>query len=264
MRTSDHFSLLLVALLTFGSFNIALGDSIDEALNRFHIENMMGQITSDISSEVSSSQSSKSEKKTKVKDRARVHEGSNRSSGSERSSDKGSSLTYTPSAAVTAKVHAEWIESLGAHPKEINVQAAQEEFAGNSALKRFDARFSRYGFSDHNTADSFAGLTIAAWETINDQNASAHPAGIRQFRARANEVMAKGYTGISDALKQHDSEYYKVLAMVYTDAANWQKSHNNANAAAFEAFKNSIRQRFLKLGVDLKRVRLTDTGFRIV
>jgi hypothetical protein len=66
MRTSDHFSLLLVALLTFGSFNIALGDSIDEALNRFHIENMMGQITSDISPEVSSSQSPKSEKKTKV------------------------------------------------------------------------------------------------------------------------------------------------------------------------------------------------------
>ena len=106
MKTVDRFSVLSVALLTFGSFNIALGDSIDEALNRFHIENMMGQITSDISSEVSSSQSSKSEKKTKVKDRAKVHEGSNRSSGSERSYDKGSSLTYTPSAAVTAKVHA--------------------------------------------------------------------------------------------------------------------------------------------------------------
>jgi hypothetical protein len=98
MRTVDRFSVLSVALLN------ALGDSIDEALNRFHIENMMGQITSDISSEVSSSQSSKSEKKTKVKDRAKVHNGSNRSSGSERSSDKGSSLTYTPSAAVTAKV----------------------------------------------------------------------------------------------------------------------------------------------------------------
>jgi hypothetical protein len=110
------------------------------------------------------------------------------------------------------------------------IRDAPEAFnaaVGNSALKRFEARFSRYGFSDHNTADSFAGLTIAAWETINDQNASAHLAGIRQFRARANEVMAKGYTGTSDALKQHDSEYYKVLAMVYTDAANWQKSHND-------------------------------------
>jgi uncharacterized protein DUF6683 len=260
MRTSYRFSLLLAA---FGLLSTALGDSIDEALNRFHIENMMGQITSDISSEVSGSHSPKSEKKTKVKDRAKAHQGSNRLSGSERSSDKDSSLTYTPSAAVTAKVRTEYIESLGTKPKE-TIQVAEQEFAGNSAQKRFDARFSQYGFSSHNTADSFAGFTIAAWETVTNQDASAHPAGIRQFRARANQVMAKAYAGTSDAIKQHDSEWCKVLAVIYTDAANWQTSHNNANAAAFEDYKNSIRQRFLKLGVDLKRLQLTDTGFKIV
>jgi hypothetical protein len=54
------------------------------------------------------------------------------------------------------------------------------------------------------------------------------------------------------------------LAMFYTDAVNWQKSHNNANPSAFEVFQNSIHQRFLKMGIDLKRLQLIDTGFRIV
>ncbi|HET9377815.1 MAG TPA: hypothetical protein VFO40_22780, partial [Chthoniobacterales bacterium] len=186
MRTSCRFSLLLEA---FGLLGTALADSTDDALNQFYTENMMGQLTSDMSSGVSK-QPSASPGGAKVHNRVKVRKGDNLSSGSSRSTNTGSPFTYMPSAAVTRKVYADFTaDYFGNQPKAVNVQAAQKEFAGHSADNRFDSRFSQYDFSNHNAADSFAGLLIVAWETVNNQNAAVHPAGIRQVRAKVNEFM---------------------------------------------------------------------------
>jgi hypothetical protein len=261
MRTPCCFSLLLAA---FGLVSTALADSTDDALNQFYTENMMGQLTSDMSSGVSK-QPSASPGGGKVHNRVKVRKGDDLSSGSSQRTNTASPFTYMPSGAVTREVYARFTTGyFGSHPKAVNVQAAQKEFAGHSAENHFDARFSRYDFSNHNAADSFAGLLIVAWETVNNQNAAVRPAGIRQVRARLNEFMVSKSAGkaYTNAEKQYNSEYCKVLAMFYTDAANWQKSHNNANSSVFEAFQNSIHQRFLKIGIDLKKLQLTDAGFK--
>jgi hypothetical protein len=98
------------------------------------------------------------------------------------------------------------------------------------------------------------------WEIINNQNASAHPSGIRQVRQKVNELLlAKfGSKSIPDATKQYYSEYFKLLAVCYADAIK----HPEFVASEAQGVRNFAYYYTRKLGIDLKKFRLTDAGFQ--
>jgi hypothetical protein len=139
-------------------------------------------------------------------------------------------FTYRPSTAVTGKVYARYIASQGSNPRKSVLEYIQKQFAGNLAEDRFDSRFAQYGFSNRNVADSFPGLLMVAWETVNIQDASTNPSGIRRIRQKVSTILATKYAGkaITDVSKQYDSEYFKVLAVFSMDA-------KKQDPAAFES-----------------------------
>jgi len=125
-------------------------------------------------------------------------------------------------------------------------------------LDVFNVRFAQYGFYNRDVADSFASLLIVAWETVNNQDASAHPSGIRRVRQKLHEILAAKYAGnaITDASKQYDSEYFKVLAVFSMDA-------KTQDPTAFENLRKTTYEIFLKRSrIDLKKLQLTDTRFK--
>jgi hypothetical protein len=227
---------LLSALIAWISISSALADSTDDALNQFYTENMMSRLTSDVSTEVSNA-SPDSQKETKLEKRARVHKSGSAPDHSGRGAD--AFFTYRPSVAVTGKVYAQYIANQRSNPRKSVLEYIQKQFAGNLAENRFDGRFSQYGFSNRNVADSFAGSLIVAWETVNNEDASTHPSGIRKVRQKVSEILAAKYSGktITDSSKQYDSEYFKVLAVFSMDA-------KKQDPAAFENLRKTTYQVF--------------------
>jgi hypothetical protein len=114
-------------------------------------------------------------------------------------------------------------------------------------VRSTDARFSRYGFSSRDASDSYAGYLIVMWEVINNQSASAHPAGIRQIRQKVNELLLSkfGSKTIADGTKQYYSEYYKLLAVCYLDALKHPESVDVSvgGAKGYEALRMDTRGR---------------------
>jgi hypothetical protein len=143
------------------------------------------------------------------------------------------------------------------------VPILQKELATDPE-SRFDARFSRYGYSSHNVADSLAGFLIVLWEIVNNQDASAHPSGIREVRAKVNELLLSKSAGktYTDAEKQYYSDYFKVLAMISKDSLRRKRSANDV--AGVQTIHNTAYLIGLKLGIDFKRLQLTDSGFKKV
>jgi hypothetical protein len=191
MRTAERLSLLLLALLASTSLSSALADSTDDALNRFYTENMMGQLTGDVPTV--GTNSLPSQKKEKVHKGDKTHK--SRAVSEQSSQDTDAIYTYRPSASVTGKVYAQYIANQGANPRKSVIEYIQRQFAGNLAENRFDARFANYGFYNRDVADSFAGLLIVAWETVSNQDASAHPSGVRGVRQRLREILAANRKG---------------------------------------------------------------------
>jgi Family of unknown function (DUF6683) len=233
-----------------------LADSTDEALNQFYVENMAARLSSEMPASSTATSPPQKEEKT--------HPGGKPSKTPKTSSrpTKPSSalFSYRSSAAVTQKARLNFTVAVAKNdPQKTSV--LQKEFSTNPE-SRFDARFSQYGFSSHNMADSYAGLLIVLWEIVNNQNASAHPNGIRQVRAKVNDLLltkAGGKT-FPDASKQYFSEYLKLLAVIYSDI--WKKQLSANNTAAVQNVQNTAYQSSLKLGIDFKKLQLTDNGFK--
>jgi hypothetical protein len=254
MRTAGRLSLLFLALLDSTSLSSALADSTDDALNRFYTENMMSQLTGDVPTVGTNPVPGQRKDKVHIGDKPHK----SRAVSEQSSQDTDSIFTYRPSASVTGRVYAQYIANQGTNRRKSVIEYIQRQLAGNLAENRFDARFNQYGFYNRDVADSFAGLLIVAWETVSNQDASAHPSGIRRVRQRLREIFAAKYAGkaITDASKQYDSECFKVLAVFSMDA-------KTQDPAAFENLRKTTYEIFLKRsGIDLKKLQLTGTGFR--
>jgi hypothetical protein len=244
---NHRFSPFLLVLLASLPVVDVVADSTDEALNQFYVENMASQLTSQAVGTANEKAADKSARGKERKAQVRSDQTTN------------SFFTYRSSAAVTNTVYANYISSID--PRFPNVKAfAARELAEKGIEKRFDDRFSRYGFSSHDSSDSYAGYLIVMWEIINNQNASAHPSGIRQVRQKVNELLlAKfGSKSIPDATKQYYSEYFKLLAVCYADAIK----HPEFVASEAQGVRNFAYYYTRKLGIDLKKFRLTDAGFQ--
>lgn len=262
MKPTPYSFLSLVALLVPLALGSALADSTDEALNQFYVENMATRLSSEAPASATENppSSQQGEKEGKIHQGTKSHKGAG-------SSDHASNLplssplfSYHSSIAVTQKVHVNLAAAVTKNdPQKIPI--LQKELATNLE-NRFDARFSRYGYSGHNVADSLAGFLIVLWEIVNNQDASAHPSGIRQVRAKVNELLLSKSGGktYADADKQYYSEYFKVLAVISKDGLKRKESANDA--AGVQTVHNTAYQIGLKLGIDFKRLQLTDSGFK--
>jgi hypothetical protein len=256
---NHRFSPFLLVLLASLPVVDVVADSTDEALNQFYVENMASQLTSQAVGTANEKAADKSArgKERKAHKEAKIQPSSKAQVRSDQTTN--SFFTYRSSAAVTNTVYANYISSID--PRFPNVKAfAARELAEKGIEKRFDDRFSRYGFSSHDSSDSYAGYLIVMWEIINNQNASAHPSGIRQVRQKVNELLlAKfGSKSIPDATKQYYSEYFKLLAVCYADAIK----HPEFVASEAQGVRNFAYYYTRKLGIDLKKFRLTDAGFQ--
>jgi hypothetical protein len=247
-------SLWLVLLATLPITDV-LADSTDEALNQFYVENMASRLSSEVPASSATSPPPKEEKTRPGAKPAKAPKDSNRATKS-----SNSLFSYRSSAAITQKARVNFTAAVAKNDPQ-KILALRKEFVTNPEA-RFDARFSRYGFSSHNMADSYAGLLIVLWEIVNNQDAAAHPEGIRQVRAKVNDLLLSKAGGktFPDASKQYFSEYLKLLAVIYNDI--WKKQISANNAAAVQNVQNTAYQSSLKLGIDFKKLQLTDTGFK--
>ena len=139
--------------------------------------------------------------------------------------------------------------------------ATEKRFANDAILHRFDRKFSLYGYSSHNLGDTLAGYLIASWEMINNTDASQSPEGIRRVReAVRRRMMEKGkVTALPDVDKQRYSEVFKYVTILVIDHLNELKAKHNE--AGQRQLLDQVAKPPLKIGLDLRKMRLTDQGF---
>jgi len=128
-------------------------------------------------------------------------------------------------------------------------------------LHRFDRRFAAYGFSSHNLGDTVAGYLIISWEVLHNADASQTPNGIRRVRDAVCEILERRGKAAHqpDATKQKISELFKSVGEILSEKATLMRQANNP--AAEQQILNSIERIGLQLGLDLRRLQLTDQGF---
>jgi hypothetical protein len=169
-------------------------------------------------------------------------------------------LSYQPSQSVTDAVRGYMIAKLTQNDAS-TLPAIEKRFANNSIPKRFDQIFARYGFSDRNIGDTVAGYLVVSWEIVHNTNASADSTGIRRVRETIRQRMEqKGkVANLSNADKQKYSEIIKYLTVLISDEQNrLQRANNEAGKRKLE---NQVAQPPLRIGLDLRRLQLTDRGF---
>jgi hypothetical protein len=141
------------------------------------------------------------------------------------------------------------------------IPATEKRFENDALLHRFDRMFSPYGFSSQNLGDSVAGYLIASWEIINNVDASRNVEGIRRVReAVRSKMKQKGkVTALSDTEKQRYSEVLKYITVLAVDRmADLKQKHNEAGQRELQ---EQLAKPPLRVGLDLRRLRLTDQGF---
>jgi hypothetical protein len=262
MNTSRY---LLFTLAAFGAFlAVALADPTDDVLNRLNVDNMQTRLTSEMPSASTEGlhprqqqETRKPQKETKTQKSAKPQATAEHVDHTSVLGPSSPIFNYQASTIVTQRARVNFTAAMAKNDLR-KLQFVERVLATNPE-GRFDARFSMYGYSNHNVSDTLAGFVIAFWEMANDQDASAHPSGIRQVRSKMNELLLSKSTGktYSDAEKQYLSEYLKLLAVACTDALN--ETHD---PAAVQNGRNLVYQVGLKLGVDLRRLALTNSGFR--
>jgi len=262
MKITRYSSFSLVALLVSISLGTALADSTDEALNQFYVDNMAARLTSEVPANTSENSPAAQTGANEEKNRkgVRPHKSAGGSDHAPNLPASSPQFSYHLSAAVTQKAHINLAMAVAKNDAQ-KVPILQKELATNPE-SRFDARFSGYGYSSHNVSDSLAGFVIVLWEIVNSQDASAHPSGIRQVRVKVNELLLSKSAGktYTDADKQYYSDYFKVLAVVSKDSLKRKQSANDA--AGVQTVRNTAYQIGQKLGIDFKKLELTDNGFK--
>jgi hypothetical protein len=141
------------------------------------------------------------------------------------------------------------------------IPATEKRFANDALLRRFDRMFSQYGFSSQNLGDTMTGYLIASWEIINNADASGNVEGIRHVReAVRDKLKQKGkVAALSDVEKQRYSEIVRYITILSVDQmAELKLKHNTGGQRQLQEL---LAKPALKVGLDLRRLRLTDQGF---
>ena len=128
-------------------------------------------------------------------------------------------------------------------------------------IRRFDQRFAEYGFSSHNVGDTVAGYFIVSWEVLHNADASRTPGGIRRVRDAVCQILEQRGKAAHepDETKQKVSELLKSVGEILSEKAKLVRQANNP--ATEQKFMDSVAAVPLRLGLDLRRMQLTNQGF---
>jgi len=167
-------------------------------------------------------------------------------------------LDYHASADVSRKVQRNVLTSIADPAARESLQQAMQN---NNILKQFDQLLHQYGYDIGNVADVMTAYYVITWEVVNDQDASRYKSGIQAFHDRlvASLSASPELTGMSDADKQTTAETLSYMAALAAAARNQLKQRGDT--AGLGRVQQQVHAATLRMGVDLKALRLTANGF---
>ncbi|MGO1002572.1 hypothetical protein [Lysobacter sp. CA196] len=196
------------------------------------------------------------------------------------------SLTFSPTPTVTKALNAAFADSLtGRRPTldHATLRGIDAEFVRNPRFReslarqlggdrervllalqsgrlqaQFQRRLAEHGYSSRNLGDVINAFMIDGWTVVNDGARSDHGAAFAVLRQRLSDSLARGepMTTMERSRMQEAAELYGLVATLA--AAAWQNASSPAERASLRDGVNAIGH---GIGIDFRRVALTDRGF---
>lgn len=196
------------------------------------------------------------------------------------------SLSFAPAPAVSKTLNAAFADSLtGRRPTldHATLRAIDAEFVRNPRFRellarqlggdrdqvllalqsgrlqaQFRRRLAEHGYSSRNLGDVINAFMIYGWTLVNDGARSDHGAAFAALRQRLTDSLARGeaMTTMERSRMQEAAELYGLVATLA--AAAWQ---NAASPAERASLRDGVAAIGRGIGIDFRRVALTDRGF---
>ncbi|MCK8786028.1 hypothetical protein M0638_16750 [Roseomonas sp. NAR14] len=170
-------------------------------------------------------------------------------------------VSFTPAPQISAQVRAQIQRNIGSSAPQI-AEPLRRVLETGAPWQEFDALLLRYGYSPRNLADVMTAYYIVAWEVVNGADASMQTAAIAAARGQFLNVLLSdpGLPGRTDAQKQVTAETLAFLT-VFMAALHHQAAQAGPDSANLNAVREMVYQHVRAQGLDLRRVRLTGSGF---
>lgn len=168
-------------------------------------------------------------------------------------------LNFTPSAAITRKVNAEFAQRfLGSDVKK------REQFLKflNTGQLQQDYRkmVSQLGLSPRNLADATTAYLVTGWQIVHEKKESNRK-GILAERKKMQNMLARNakIRAMTNAQKQETAEQLQLMTI--TIAVAHRQNQRNRDAKKAQLIRQGVLNELKKNGVDLQKIKLTDRGF---
>jgi hypothetical protein len=167
-------------------------------------------------------------------------------------------LSYVPEQAVSDRMRAEVIESLGRTMPQLRTQMEQS-FAGNVVLKDFDHRMSSRGYSSHNVADDMAELLVSSWEIIT--GGAAQGVQVQGAHQQVRDI----FLGNSRLRAMTNTERQEMAERIAYQVVISSLAHNeylrSGDRVQLAQLQQAVTAMLRQQGIDLTDLRLTAQGF---
>lgn len=162
-------------------------------------------------------------------------------------------LSYRPSPALTRAAVAGFLDRVrSSDPRGAEVLA--EQFRQHDPARIFADQVAPVGLRTDNVADALAAYTVLGW-SIATGDPEPPPQGIRALRNQYAARLA-GDARLADPGAGRIAEELKL--MFVTVQAGWQAAQREGTS---KAYANAVAAGFRRQGVDLRRMRLSASGF---
>lgn len=191
----------------------------------------------------------------RLRDSAGASATSKRSSSSLAASS-GSDFQYRPSSAISRQMEADILAIWNRSSPQL-AQTAQQSFARQNAIAKFDDNVNAYGLRSGDVGDAMTAYWVIMWVAANQQPLpnKRQVSAVRE-QLQAQLAQNREVVGADDARRQQIAEtfIYEFLLMntLRLDASN---------ASERRQLSASATQQMSKFGLDVRNMRLTDSGF---
>ncbi len=173
-------------------------------------------------------------------------------------------LTFRPSAAVTADVHVRLTETLSGAMAQGRSPAEFRRLLDSGDLQRgFREIVGKYGFSDRDLADVLAAHLVMSWQVANDVAELDEPRGNAAVRAGLRDALASAdwVRTLGDAQKQALAETLVIGTMLNVTRYIHGKQSGDAKLVATARADADAMTRSA-VGINLRDYRMTPAGLR--
>lgn len=171
------------------------------------------------------------------------------------------STTYRSSPAITAQVKRQYVDFIS---RTVNPQAASQYktvLNRNDPVRNWARLTVSDGFRPGDTADALASYWILNWMIANGET-QTNPAYGRAVKQQVRGVMASNpaFARLNEAQRQEMAEV--LMLNFLTQHAGYLEAHKRRDQALLRRLGDAATTRFRnEMGVDLRRLELTDRGF---